>query len=169
MYRKKLNPKEMKALVLKVVADCRGLANEHIRNWQPFNENWPTLEGAVYLRLSDDTQVAVERGSLEQQIHIAISEAVYRSEQERMNYRITEFYIEPGITGTHGNRPEFIQASTQTLAVGSTALLFLRKSPASSETLRFGSGSLGYARNTIARFASEAAVQPQRSRFDPAA
>ncbi len=64
-----------------------------------------TREGAVYLRLSDDTQVAVERGSLEQQIHIAISEAVYRSEQERMNYRITEFYIEPGITGTHGNRP----------------------------------------------------------------
>ena len=22
-----------------------------------------------------------------------------------MNYRITEFFIEPGITGTHGNRP----------------------------------------------------------------
>ena len=109
MYRKKLNPKEMKALVLKVVADCRGLADEHIKNWQPFNENWPTIEGAVYLRLSDNTQVAVERGSLEQQIHIAISEAVYRSEQERMNYRITEFYIEPGITGTHGNRPEFIR------------------------------------------------------------
>ena len=109
MYRKKLNHKEMKALVLKVVADCRGLAEEHIRNWQPVNEEWQTLEGAVYLRLSDDTQVAVERGSLEQQIHIAISEAQHRSEQERMNYRITEFYIEPGVTGTHGNRPEFIR------------------------------------------------------------
>ena len=109
MYRKRLTHKEIKALVLKVVADCRGLAEEHIRNWQPFNKEWPTLEGAVYLRLSDDTQVAVERGSLEQQIHIAISEAQYRSEQERMNYRITEFYIEPGITGTHGNRPEFIR------------------------------------------------------------
>ena len=107
--RKKLNHKEMKALVLKVVADCRGLADEHIKNWQPFNAEWQTIEGAVYLRLSDDAQVAVERGSLEQQIHIAISEAVYRSEQERMNYRITEFYIEPGITGTHGNRPEFIK------------------------------------------------------------
>ncbi len=81
------------------VAALRGLADEHIRNWQPFNKEWPTIEGAVYLRLSDDTQVAVERGPLEQQIHIAISEAVYRSEQERMNYRITEFYIEPGITG----------------------------------------------------------------------
>ena len=75
--------------------------------WQPVNKEWQTIEGAVYLRLSDDTQVAVERGSLEQQIHIAISEAQYRSEQEKVNYRITEFYIEPGITGTHGNRPEF--------------------------------------------------------------
>ena len=75
MYRKKLNHKEMKALVLKVVADCRGLADKHIKNWQPFNEEWQTIEGAVYLRLSDDAQVAVERGSLEQQIHIAISES----------------------------------------------------------------------------------------------
>ena len=90
MSRKKLNHKEMKALVLKVVADCRGLADEHIKNWQPFNKAWQTIEGAVYLRLSDDTQVAVERGSLEQQIHIAISEAQYRSEQEKVNYRITE-------------------------------------------------------------------------------
>ena len=91
--------------MLKVVADCRGLAEEHIKGWQPVNKEWQTIEGVVYLRLSDDTQVAVERGSLEQQIHIAISEAQYRSEQERINYRITEFYIEPGITGTHGNRP----------------------------------------------------------------
>ncbi len=109
MYRKRLNHKEIKALVLKVVADCRGLADQHIKNWQPVNKEWQTIEGAVYLRLSDDTQVAVERGSLEQQIHIAISEAQYRSEQEKVNYRITEFYIEPGITGTHGNRPEFIR------------------------------------------------------------
>ena len=109
MYRKKLDHREMKKLALKVVADCRDLAEEHIRGWQPVNKEWQTLEGAVYLRLSDDTQVAVERGSLEQQIHIAISEAVYRSEQERLNYRITEFYIEPGITGTHDNRPEFIR------------------------------------------------------------
>ena len=109
MHRKKMSHKEMKALVLKVVADCRALADEHIRNWQPVNKEWQTLEGAVYLRLSDDTQVAVERGSLEQQIHISISEAQCRSEQEKLNYRITEFYIEPGITGTHDNRPEFIR------------------------------------------------------------
>ena len=109
MSKQRMNHKEMKALVLKVVADCRGLAEKHIMSWQPVNKAWLTIEGAVYLRLSDDTQVAVERGSLEQQIHIAISEAEYRSEQERVNYRITEFYIEPGITGTHDNRPEFIR------------------------------------------------------------
>ena len=89
MTKQRLSHKEMKALVLKVVADCRGLADEHIISWQPVNKEWQTIEGAVYLRLSDDTQVAVERGSLEQQIHIAISEAVYRSEQEKVNYRIT--------------------------------------------------------------------------------
>ena len=71
MYKKRMNHKEVKKLVMKVVADCRGLAEQHIRSWQPFNKEWPTIEGAVYLRLSDDTQVAVERGSLEQQIHIA--------------------------------------------------------------------------------------------------
>ena len=109
MHRKKMTHKEMKALVLKVVADCRDLAESYIRNWQPVDKEWQTIEGAVYLRLSDDTQVAVERGSLEQQIHIAISEAQCRSEQEKLNYRITEFYIEPGITGTHDNRPEFIR------------------------------------------------------------
>ena len=38
MYRKRLTHKEIKALVLKVVADCRDLAEEHIRNWQPVNK-----------------------------------------------------------------------------------------------------------------------------------
>ena len=57
MYKKRINHKEMKKLVMKVVADCRGLADEHIRSWQPFNKEWQTIEGAVYLRLSDDTQV----------------------------------------------------------------------------------------------------------------
>ena len=104
-----MSHKEIKRLVLKVVADCNTLADKHIREWKPVNTQWATIEGAVYLRLSDNAQVAVERGSLEQQIHIAISEAQYRSEQEKINYHITEFYIEPGITGTHDNRPEFIR------------------------------------------------------------
>ena len=109
MAKKKINHKDMKRLVSKVVADCKKLADEYVNNWKPVNKDWTTIEGAVYLRLSDNSQVAVERGSLEQQIHIAISEAQYRSEQEKMNYRITEFYIEPGVTGTHDNRPEFIR------------------------------------------------------------
>lgn len=109
MARKRMSHKELKQLVLKVVSDCKSLAQNHVKNWEPVDKKWTTIEGAVYLRLSDDTQVAVERGSLEQQIHIAIAEAQYRSEQERINYRITEFYIEPGITGTHDNRPEFIR------------------------------------------------------------
>ena len=107
--KRKMKHKEMKKLMLKVVSDCRILAQNHIKNWRPLNKNWDTINGAVYLRLSDDSQVAVERGSLEQQIHISVAEASYRSEQERINYKITEFYIEPGITGTHDNRPEFIR------------------------------------------------------------
>ncbi len=58
----------------KVVVDCKKLADNYVKNWNPVNKKWPTIEGAVYLRLSDDTQVAVEHGSLEQQIHIAIHE-----------------------------------------------------------------------------------------------
>lgn len=109
MDRKRISRKEIKKLVLKNVDDCEKLADNYVKNWKPINKKWSTIEGAVYLRLSDNTQVAVERGSLEQQIHIAISEAQYRSEQEEMNYCITKFYIEPGITGTHDNRPEFIR------------------------------------------------------------
>ena len=93
MARKRLSHKEIKRLVLKVVAACKAIADDHVKNWLPTNKKWPTIEGAVYLRLSDDTQVAVERGSLEQQIHIAIAEAGYRSEQERINYRITEISL----------------------------------------------------------------------------
>ena len=109
MRRNKISHKEMKQLCLKVVADCKTLAKNYIKNWKPIDKKWDVVKGAVYLRLSDNSQVAVERGSLEQQIHIATSEAVYRSEQERINYQITDFYIEPGITGTHDNRPEFIR------------------------------------------------------------
>ena len=109
MAMKKYGHKEMKKLVLKVISDCRELAKNHIKNWKPINKKWEVIEGAAYLRLSDDAQVAIERGSLEQQIHIAVAEAEYRSELEKVNYKITEFYIEPGVTGTHGNRPEFIR------------------------------------------------------------
>ena len=41
--------------------------------WQPVDPSWDTINGAAYLRLSTDQQVSVEKGSLEQQIYIAIS------------------------------------------------------------------------------------------------
>ena len=84
MSRKKMNNKDIKRLVLKVVSDCKLLADDYVKKWKPVNLEWETIEGGVYLRLSDNAQVAVERGSLEQQIHIAISEAQYRSEQEKI-------------------------------------------------------------------------------------
>ena len=46
MSKQRMNHKEMKALVLKVVADCRCLAKKHISNWQPVDRSWPTIEGA---------------------------------------------------------------------------------------------------------------------------
>jgi DNA invertase Pin-like site-specific DNA recombinase len=107
MKKTKLNSKEMSQLVLKVVDDCKNIANTYVKEWKPVNSKWETIEGAVYLRLSDRSQVAVERGSLEQQIHIAIVEAKSRSEREQINYQIIDFYIEAGITGTHDRRPEF--------------------------------------------------------------
>ncbi len=107
MKRKKTDPIEFKKLVRKVVSDCEKLADNYIQAWKPLNQKWQTIEGGVYLRLSDNMQVAVERGSLEQQIHIAVAEAQYRSEQENINYKIIDFYIEPGVTGTNDSRPEF--------------------------------------------------------------
>ena len=75
MSKKRMSHKQVKALVLKVVSDCKSISSNYVKRWKPVNSSWPTIEGAVYLRLSDNSQVAVERGSLEQQIHIAISEA----------------------------------------------------------------------------------------------
>ncbi len=98
---------EKKALIQQIIQDCRTIADNYIKNWIPVNKEWSTVEGCSYLRLSDDKQVAVEKGSLEQQIHIAISEAIIRSKSDEINYQITKFFIEPGITGTHDKRPEF--------------------------------------------------------------
>lgn len=104
---KNLANSEKKFLLQQIVQGCRSIADNYIKNWAPVNKDWPTVGGCSYLRLSDDKQVAVEKGSLEQQIHIAISEAIIRSKSDEVNYQITKFFIEPGITGTHDNRPEF--------------------------------------------------------------
>lgn len=104
---KNLAHSQKKALIQQIIQDCRTIADNYIKNWTPVNKEWPTVDGCSYLRLSDDKQVAVEKGSLEQQIHIAISEAIIRSKSDEINYQITKFFIEPGITGTHDKRPEF--------------------------------------------------------------
>lgn len=104
---KKLKSKERKAAIAKIVDHCRSLGEEHIRSWKPVNPEWQTVDGVVYLRLSTDEQVAVEKGSLEQQVNIAIAESIIRSNSDRINYRIVRFFIEPGITGQTDNRPAF--------------------------------------------------------------
>lgn len=100
---------KIKIDVNKIVEECRKVADNHIRNWKASNNEWPTIEGAAYLRLSTDEQVVVEKGSLEQQIYLAIAEAENRSKQNRTNYRIVTFHIEPGISGQIEKRREFIQ------------------------------------------------------------
>ena len=104
---KQLSKDERKALIDRVISECELLAKNYVKNWQPINPDWKTVEGCAYLRLSDDDQVLVEKGSLEQQINIAVSEALIRSEADHINYKISVFYIEPGITGTHDRRPQF--------------------------------------------------------------
>ena len=107
--RTKMTRDEFKSLVGKIVGDCKAIAQQYIESWEPVDSDWKTVEGAAYLRLSTDQQVSVEKGSLEQQIYIAISEAVSRSKSEKVNYRIVKFHIEPGITARHDKRPEFIK------------------------------------------------------------
>ena len=102
-----LTSAERKSHILQIIQDCRRIADAYVKNWEPIDKSWPIVEGCSYLRLSDDKQVAVEKGSLEQQIHIAISEALIRSKSDETNYRIVRFFIEPGITGRHDRRPEF--------------------------------------------------------------
>lgn len=106
---KRLTSVERKKLIQKIVAECRSLADQYVQNWKPVDPNWPTIDGCAYLRLSTEHQVAVEKGSLEQQVNIAVSEAEIRSNQDRVNYRIRKFFIEPGLTGRNDRRPEFLQ------------------------------------------------------------
>lgn len=104
---RKLTAKEKKSLIAEIVQGCRQLADGLVSGWKPINREWPVVTGCAYLRLSHDDQVLVEKGSLEQQIHILWEEALVRSHQDKINYRISNFFIEPGVTGTHDRRPQF--------------------------------------------------------------
>jgi len=104
---KRLSTQDKKLQIQKIIAHCERLAAGYVRNWDPVNPEWETIEGCAYLRLSTDEQVAVEKGSLEQQVNIAVSEAISRSYSDKVNYKITKFYIEPGMTGRDDKRPRF--------------------------------------------------------------
>jgi DNA invertase Pin-like site-specific DNA recombinase len=98
---------DRKAVIDRVIATCRNLADRYVAEWKPLNYEWETAVGCAYLRLSDDNQVVVDKGSMEQQVNIVVSEVVSRSNTDKINYRITKFFIEPGITGRDDRRPEF--------------------------------------------------------------
>ncbi|MCK5883894.1 MAG: recombinase family protein, partial [Bacteriovoracaceae bacterium] len=104
---KKMSANERKALMAKAVHECEVLAQEYLDNWKPVNKKWDTIEGAAYLRVSDSEQVLVDKGSLLQQININVDEAKERSHTEHVNYKIVNFFIEPGISGRHDKRPAF--------------------------------------------------------------
>jgi DNA invertase Pin-like site-specific DNA recombinase len=107
MSEKRLSREEKRALIAKVITDCKDIAERYVNDWKPVDATWSTIEGAAYLRLSTDQQVMVEKGSLEQQVNIAASEAEIKSRENKINYRIVRYFIEPGITGKSDKRPEF--------------------------------------------------------------
>jgi len=103
-----LSKLDKERIIERNIETCKQIANDYVNNWKQIVDG-EVIDGCAYLRLSTDNQVAVEKGSLEQQVHIAIDEAESRSKKEGLNYRITDFYIEPGLTGRNDRRPSFIQ------------------------------------------------------------
>jgi site-specific DNA recombinase len=103
----KMTGVERRSQIKLIVEECRRIGLDYVGKWKPTNSQWETVDGCAYLRLSTEDQVLVEKGSLEQQIHIAVQEVQIRSQSDATNYRITKFFIEPGVTGRHDNRPEF--------------------------------------------------------------
>lgn len=100
-------------MIAKNVNDTKILAQKAIDNWKPIDPSWKTVNGCAYLRLSTDKQVLVEKGSLEQQVHIATSEAEIKSRESHINYRIVRFFIEAGFSGKNNQRPEFLKMNDE--------------------------------------------------------
>lgn len=123
---KNLSHTERRLLVRQNVEACTALAKKHIAEWKPLNPAWPVIEGCAYLRLSTAEQVSVEKGSLEQQINMALEESKTRSSNEKTNFRIVAFFIEPGITGRIDNRPAF-QAMLRGIKQGRFKFAFFKE------------------------------------------
>ncbi len=91
---------EKNEIFAKAVADCEELAKEYIQEWKPINKSWEIIDGVAYVRVSDFKQVIKDKGSMLQQVNIAVQEANTRSHREGINFRIIRFEIEPGYSGT---------------------------------------------------------------------
>lgn len=106
---KPLTRKEERLLLDVALKKCTALSRKYIAEWQPINKNWRVVEGCAYIRLSTETQCLVDDGSLFQQIHIVVEEMYRLSIAEKVNYKITRFYIDAGLSGQLDDRPEFIE------------------------------------------------------------
>jgi len=104
---KGLKKEEKKALIAKIVKDVEKMSAKAIKDWEPIDRLWETVEGCAYLRLSTKSQVSVEKGSLEQQVNIAITSARRLSRIRNKNYKVIKFFIEPGESATDEDRKEF--------------------------------------------------------------
>lgn len=98
---------EKRAKINRVLEECRAIAVHKMASWKPVDPTWEVVLCAVYIRLSTDQQVLVEKGSIEQQIHIEFQDAASRSYQNRKNYKIVEFFIEPPRSGQRADRYEY--------------------------------------------------------------
>lgn len=96
---------EKNEIFAKAVNECEELAREYIQGWKPINKSWEIIDGVAYVRVSDFKQVIKDKGSLIQQVNIAVQEAMTRSHREGVNFRIIKFEIEPGYSGTSNKRP----------------------------------------------------------------
>lgn len=90
-----------------ILNDCKKIAQSYIDKWHPVDDTWPIQNGAAYVRLSTAEQAEVLHGSLENQIHSAYEEAQRRSYESRINYKISNVFIESPSSGTRSDRKEF--------------------------------------------------------------
>lgn len=111
--------------ISEIVSHCEAIAQKYTRDWK-INPEWPVIESAAYIRLSTDEQVDVDNGSLEQQIHIAVDEAKTRSFNLSKNYKIVQFFIEPGVSGRFDKRIKF-QELRMGIEYGSFKAVFIKE------------------------------------------
>lgn len=104
--KQKLTRADEKLLILQMIELCQSRAAQLMAAWKVVDKTWPTKNGSAYIRLSTEDQVLVAGGSLEQQINLAFEDVARRSQDEQINYRIVEVFIDAGISGQTDNRPE---------------------------------------------------------------